>query len=247
LPWRKKWGFYYLYQPFLTAQLGLFGKGLSADLLKYFLLTIPSKFKLWDFPLNTKNVYQISGFTLQLRTNFILPLHNSYESLYAEYRQNVKRNIKKALQYNCTITKSIDIDAVMDLAKRFTSGISNYMDDLDRFLQLYHDLDQKKQACCYGVYSSRKELMASCVFFFSHQRAYYILVGNHPNGKTLGASHLLIDSFIKDHAGSNLILDFEGSDIPSLAFFYSSFGAIEEKYSYLKRNQLPWYIRLVKK
>ncbi|HQW43835.1 MAG TPA: hypothetical protein PLX74_06630, partial [Chitinophagaceae bacterium] len=86
-----------------------------------------------------------------------------------------------------------------------------------------------------------------CIFFFSHQRAYYILVGNSPNGKTIGASHMLIDAFIKDYAGKNIALDFEGSDIPSLAFFYSSFGAVHETYPALKINRLPFYLKWMKK
>ena len=74
-----------------------------------------------------------------------------------------------------------------------------------------------------------------------------LATGNHPDGKTIGASHALIDAFIKDHAGQDLILDFEGSDIRNLAFFYSSFGATEELYPALKINKLPWYIKLLKK
>ena len=93
---------------------------------------------------------------------------------------------------------------------------------------------------------SQNRLLASCIFFFSHNRAYYILVGNHPDGRTLGASHALIDAFIKDYAGSEMILDFEGSDIRNLAFFYSGFGAKEEIYPALKINRLPWYVRLFK-
>ena len=73
------------------------------------------------------------------------------------------------------------------------------------------------------------------------------MVGNHPDGKTIGASHALIDAFIKDHAGQDLILDFEGSDIRNLAFFYESFGATIEIYPALKINKLPWYARLLKK
>ena len=102
-------------------------------------------------------------------------------------------------------------------------------------------------AVTYGILSAQNELVASCVFFFSHKRAYYILVGNHPNGKTIGASHALIDAFIKDHAGKNILLDFEGSDIRNLAFFYSSFGAVEEKYAALQLNRLPFYLKWLKK
>jgi hypothetical protein len=62
----------------------------------------------------------------------------------------------------------------------------------------------------------------------------------------MGASHLLIDAFIKDHAGRQEILDFEGSDLRNLAFFYSSFGSTQERYATIRLNRLPWYIRWLK-
>jgi len=85
------------------------------------------------------------------------------------------------------------------------------------------------------------------VFFYSHDRAYYILVGNHPEGRNLGASHGLIDAFIKDHAGKKLVFDFEGSDIEGLAQFYRGFGAVEEKYPAIRLNRLPWWMRWLKR
>jgi hypothetical protein len=99
----------------------------------------------------------------------------------------------------------------------------------------------------YGVLSAKGEILASAVFIFSHQRAYYILVGNHPNGRTLGASHALIDAFIHHHASTTLTLDFEGSDIRNLAFFYSSFGAFEEYYPAFRLNRLPFWMKWLKK
>ena len=108
-------------------------------------------------------------------------------------------------------------------------------------------MKEKHKAITYGIFSGEGQLLSSAVFFFSHNRAYYILVGNHPNGRTLGASHALIDSFIRDHSGRDLILDFEGSDIRNLAFFYSSFGAVEEKYFMLKWNRLPFGLKWLKK
>ena len=61
----------------------------------------------------------------------------------------------------------------------------------------------------------------------------------HPDGRTSGASHLMIDYFIQEHAGQDLILDFEGSSISSLAFFYKSFGGQLEKFAGIKLNRLP--------
>jgi lipid II:glycine glycyltransferase (peptidoglycan interpeptide bridge formation enzyme) len=116
-----------------------------------------------------------------------------------------------------------------------------------RFRLLYQQLHREKKAITYGILSGKDALLASAVFFYSHSRAYYILVGNHPDGRTTGASHALIDAFIRDHAGQNIILDFEGSDIPNLALFYSGFGALEEKYAAIKNNNLPFYMKWLKK
>src|SRR5262245_12061858 len=49
LTWNRKYGIYYLYQPFLTAQLGVFGRSVNAAMLETFLQAIPSKFRYWDF------------------------------------------------------------------------------------------------------------------------------------------------------------------------------------------------------
>jgi hypothetical protein len=43
LPWKKKYGIYYLTQPFLTAQLGVFGKMITPVILEDFLNAIPSR------------------------------------------------------------------------------------------------------------------------------------------------------------------------------------------------------------
>ena len=132
----------------------------------------------------------------------------------------------------------------MEQAKDFSPATKT---DYTNFKKLYQLLYQQQQATTYGVYTAAGMLVSSCVFFFFKNRVYYILVGNHPDGKTIGASHLLIAAFIKDHAGQNLVLDFEGSDIRNLAFFYSSFGALEEKYAGIKMNRLPKFLQLFKK
>jgi hypothetical protein len=248
LTWNKKYGIHYLYQPFLTAQLGVFGHNITAGLVEAFLNAIPSKFKYWDFYLNHKNVFAVNGFDIYERSNYVLRLNQSYEELSSQYRDNIRRNVRKAQQVGCLVKKDFDVEKVITLAMRqMRHHTKESTGNAERFWKLYKYLHARQMAITYGVFSAQDELLASCAFFFSHRRAYYILVGNHPNGKTLGASHALIDAFIKDHAGKNLLLDFEGSDIPSLAFFYSSFGAAEESFAGIRRNKLPFYLKWMKR
>ncbi|MET0462483.1 MAG: GNAT family N-acetyltransferase [Chitinophagaceae bacterium] len=247
LTWNKKYGIAYLYQPFLSAQLGIFGNELNSDILRSFFDAVPSRFRHWDIYLNHRNLFPVEDYPLYIRKNFVLPLNRSYEQIYNSYRENTQRNIKKAKQFGCKAVKDIEAERVIELAiAQMRQYTKESTDNIERFKRLYDQLYQRKQAVCYGIISAKEILIASCIFFFSHNRAYYILVGNHPDGRTLGASHALIDTFIQDHAGKNLLLDFEGSDIRNLAFFYSSFGAVEENYSALRLNRLPFYLRWAK-
>ncbi len=248
LTWRKKYGIRYLYQPFFTASLGVFGNNMSATLLNDFLLAIPAKFKYWDIYLNAGNYFELPAFKLYERANYVLSLQNNYQQLFQQFRNNIKRNIVKAKNLQLLVQKNMPVGNVIELAKEQSTSFSPVSDkDYERFKKLYHHLYNNKQAATYGVYTPQKQLVASCVFFFSHKRAYYILAGNHPNGKTLGASHALIAAFIEEYAAHDILLDFEGSDVSSLAFFYSSFGAVSEKYVGLKNNKLPRLLKLFKK
>jgi hypothetical protein len=248
LIWNKKYGFYYLYQPAFTASLGVFGKNLTEMLIGEFIQAIPSKFKLTEISLNSGNIFSIpTGFSI-LRSNYILHLNKSYEELYKAYRDNHKRNINKAFQLGCSVSREVPVDEIIHLNKEQLQHIDGTKpEDYPNFKKLYEFLKTRGQAKTYAIIDPKKTALASAVFFFSHNRAYYIMVGNHPDGKSIGASHALIDAFIKDHAGQDLILDFEGSDIRNLAFFYSGFGATEEIYPALKINQLPFYVKWLKK
>lgn len=248
LTWNKKYGIAYLYQPAFTASLGIFGKNLTENLISSFIESIPKKFKLIQIALNHGNVLSTPmGFSM-IRNNYTLSLNKDYQSLYSSYKENIRRNIKKAQQIVCTVKKDIPVTDVIALSKPAMQQLSNVKEhDYKNFESLYQLLRQQNKAITYGVYAPNNKLVASCVYFFSHKRAYYILVGNHPNGKTLGASHYLIDRFIFDHANQDLWLDFEGSDIRNLAFFYSSFGADVEIYTFLKINRLPFWMKWVKK
>ncbi len=245
LTWNKKYTIHYLYQPFFCAQLGIFANNISSEIVKAFLENIPSKFKYWDFYLNRDNLFSIPNYPMYERSNYVLPLQNNYENIAGNFAQSHVRNIKRATQQGNTVQKNIPIADIIALAKEQTKNFSPITEkDYDNFSKLFEMLHEKKLAVTYGVYSSQNQLTASCAYVFSHQRAYYILVGNHPDGRTSGASHLMIDHFIKENSGENLLLDFEGSSINSLAFFYKSFGATLEKYPGIKVNRLPAIAKL---
>lgn len=248
LTWNSKYGIKYLHQPFLTAQLGVFGKGITEYNRGKFFETIPSSFRYIDISLNSENIMSSpSGFNI-LRSNYTLDLGKEYKELYSKYNENIQRNIKKALQAGCVLQKEFDAEKVIQLAiAQMKEYGKESKDNVERFRKLYRLLHEKQMALTYGIADKEGKLLSSCIFFFSHNRAYYILVGNNPDSRDAGASHALIDAFIKDHAGQNIIFDFEGSDMPGLAAFYRGFGAVHEPYPHLRINRLPFFLKWLKK
>jgi hypothetical protein len=255
LTWNKKWGIHYLYQPAFTAALGVFGKNLNRQIVNQMLDAIPLKFRLIEIELNSGNKFDwpVNPFRyydsdepgkieMNVRLNFVLDLSRPYQELYAGYRENLKRNLKKSSGQQLRYATGIPGDEVLQLARIQMNRVSDYSDrDFENFRKLCLQLQSKGKAITCGVYTASNELAASAVFFYSHNRAYYILVGNQAN-RTEGASHFLLDRFIHDHAGKKWLLDFEGSDIEGLAYFYSSFGATEESYYSARASQLPRWI-----
>ncbi len=55
----------------------------------------------------------------------------------------------------------------------------------------------------------------------------------------------MIDRYIHLHCGTQACIDFEGSDIPTVARFYEGFGASAEQYYSYRINRLPWLLKKI--
>lgn len=247
LVWRKKLGIHYLYYPPFCASLGVFGNHLTPSVIGKFLSAIPRKFRYWDFPLNFGNLIDLEKFPFTIRSNYILDLCAGYAAISANYRENLRRNIRKSATLGFSVSIDFPVQEVVALASLYTPKAVFAPEIYTRFKEIYSILASRGKAKTYGIRNEKGTLLASGAFLFDDKRAYYMLAGNHPDGKTVGASHAMLDAFIKDHAGQQLILDFEGSDIRNLAYFYSGFGASVENYPVVQINRLPAAVRWVKK
>lgn len=103
-----------------------------------------------------------------------------------------------------------------------------------------------KTGYLYGAFNSRNMLCAAGFFVYSNQKACFILSVSNDEGKAQSAMFLLVDEFIKDFSGQNMILDFEGSNIEGIARFYKGFGATAFNFPTIKSNKLPYPLKLLK-
>jgi len=73
-----------------------------------------------------------------------------------------------------------------------------------------------------------------CYTLFKDRFTYLIPVSNE-QGKKDSAMFYLVDHLIRQTAGQDKILDFEGSSIHGVARFYRGFGAENQPYHIIKK------------
>jgi hypothetical protein len=237
--WKKKAGILYMYQPYYTQQLGVFSREyVDPELIRRLLLILYKKFRFAGMNVNAKNlVGEEEPFAVDDKSNYILKLNRGYHDMYTSFTTNAKRNIRKALEYADLMEKSLPVEELVKL-KRENDVIKRTDEDYIWLSTLLETILQRGAGKIYAIRLD-KEVIAAAFFAFSKTRAIYLLSASNGNGKERRGMFRIIDAFIRDHAGSGLILDFEGSNIPSVARFFGGFGAQPEIYQGISFSRLP--------
>ena len=245
-----KLGIKYLYQPYFTQQLGIFSRHhLTPDLVGEFLGNIPSKFRFIEINLNTFNKIESDKYKTVLRLNHELDLINSYENIVSGYDQNTRRNLRKAYNGGITVRHKVDPDELIALFRE-NWGIKESKLKFHHY-QLIRDIMihalKSTFSMVLGAYPADNKLCAGMFFLKEGDKAILLLAGSDTRSRDNGAMFLLLDTFIRDHSGQAIILDFEGSNDPNVARFYKGFGAGESFYYQVRINRLdPITLHLVK-
>jgi len=247
---RRKFGISYIYQPFFTQQLGLYSTTkLDTEALGAFIQAIPSKFMQVEINLNTLNKTEELSIKMIPQLNHELDLIHSYEKIREGFSENLVRNLKKPEKAELTISKNIKPDDIIDLFRKNRGKDITHLGDKD-----YLKLKRIAYTCMYkgianirGVYDQHNQLCAGAFFILSNKKAIFLFSGLSEDGRQAGAMPFLIDSFIREHVGRHLTFDFDGSNDPSLARFYKSFGSKECIYQRVVINRLPFDLKVFKK
>jgi|JI10StandDraft_1071094.scaffolds.fasta_scaffold175881_1 hypothetical protein len=229
LPWRRKWGIAYIYTPAWIQQLGIFFKvQLSEQHFLELMAAVPAKFKKISLLFNEQNF--INHPQISVRNNFLLSLHDSYEQLFNNYQKNRHQALKNALEFETIIQFSTTPDAIIQLHQEFIQPKTHLKHtDMDHLKKLLSTLKIDSEVYYYESWFKNK-LIGGAIFLKSGNRYYYLLSAVNEDGKKMQSMSLILNEFIKNHAGQNCFFDFEGSMIPGIASFFKSFGA--EKVSY---------------
>jgi len=249
LVWNRKYKIPYLYQPFFTQQLGIFaGKKIKETTVKKFLEAIPSEYQFIEMNLNYANYADAEDFKITERRNLVLDLNKTYTDIETEFSDNLKRNLKKAQKANLHIHTHIKPETLVDFYAEHTGKkVKEWQPKMKHTLHriIYNAMHYNMGQLC-AVHNAKGDLIAADFFLSSKKRIINLLPASNDEGKELHAMTHLLSFIIQTHSNKEMVLDFEGSMIEGVARYYKSFGAVDQPYWHLKRNNLPWYARMLK-
>ena len=253
LTWKKKLGIKYLHQPAFFQQGGIFCSHiLSVEVIESFISLASAHFKFAEITLNhlNKTINSNSFYTTSLRNNYILKLNSAYETLSEKYALDIKQSLKRLSKFQLQYKHSEDYKSVIKQYKklykeRLPSFVNKDYINFEELCDFYYS--QNKLIVRHVMSNDNLEILASVLLLKDEKRLYNIVSCIFPNGKKFLANYFLYDAIINEFSNQNLIFDFEGSDVPGIAYFYEKFTKENEPYPYIKWNNLPAPIKLIKR
>lgn len=228
LPISKKFLVKYIYQPFFCQQLGVVSNSEKPTFIEPFIELIRKEYLLSFINFNYQN--QCKEFILERRKNLILPLNKSLADIQKKYSDNLRRNLRKADKLSLRFSEQKPADFETFYLQHTASKDDNFKTKNEPVLfNLIQAIEAHGKARYFSVHKE-ESLLATCLIVKENNRLIYLMPACSHLGREFSAMHWLINQIIEFHADQDLILDFEGSSVDSIAKFYESFGAEKEVY-----------------
>lgn len=244
--WRKKAGIRYCYDVPFVQQLGWFGKVAVDNLLLLDHLFNFCSYGDYNFHFNS-TMKEEKNFIL--RTNFILDLSSASNNITSKYSNGLTDKLKKASKVPLNYKHAHWQKAVETYQQLYSQRVAHVTaKDYNNFINLCKALEKQQKVFARGVIDdASNEMLSVALFFKDADRIYNMINATNNAGKKKEANVLLLNNVINEFAGSGLIFDFEGSDIPGVKSFYQKFGAVNQPYHHLHFNHLPVALKWLKR
>jgi len=250
LPFKKKFGLKYLVQPVFCQQLGAFGINANVS-TRDFLDAIPRRFLRVRLHLNP--YFDLDSLINQTSTKKNIGLKTSDEKKLA-LKINMTLDLSQPLDYNKDCRKNLSRLAELPIEYHINSisiedAIATYrkawgkqnLDLGDHQYGLFSNAcSDKFSFTVSAIQKNTGELLGAAIFLITPENTrrslHYLCAGPTEAGKTIGIMHGIINYILQKHQGGNVLFDFEGSSIESVASFYKKFGAKEAPFFCFNRG-----------
>lgn len=248
LPFKKKFGIKYIIQPVFCQQLGAFGSNVNVS-TNDFLSAIPKRFLRVRLQLNpyfdqTNEVESIqtkpagiiaSSRKLTTKTNMTIQL-----SQPLDYNKDCKKNLHRLAEL--PIEYKINAISIRDAIDTYRKAWGKQNPEIgDEHYQLFANACTEKLSFTVTAHHQKEgDLLGAAIFLITPENTkrslHYVCAGPTEAGKSIGVMHGIIDFILNRYKGENMLFDFEGSSIASVASFYKKFGANEEPFFCFNRG-----------
>ena len=248
LPFKKKFGIKYIVQPVFCQQLGAFGSNINVS-THHFLSAIPKRFLRVRLQLNpyfdqTNEVESIqtkpagiigSSGKLTTKTNMTIQL-----SQPLDYNKDCKKNLHRLAEL--PIEYKINAISIRDAIDTYRKAWGKQNPEIgDEHYQRFANACKEKLSFTVTAHHQKEgDLLGAAIFLITPENTkrslHYVCAGPTEAGKSIGVMHGIIDFILNRYKGENMLFDFEGSSIASVASFYKKFGANEEPFFCFNRG-----------
>ncbi|MBY0348075.1 MAG: hypothetical protein GTN67_08835 [Hydrotalea flava] len=248
VPFKRKCGIAYCYQPNFIQQLGLFEKNYNTYPIHELLKWVLKEFKYGNLFIPFYHpLPNIQNCTIQVRDNFVLNLKADYSQIAANYSGDLKRNLMKAYSNQLVYHDKTHAQLILNhFYQLYHPAMHLKQQDITAFATLLMQNEMQSYFFVRGVNAANGVLVAGAIFLKDCNRIYNIMNFTTEAGRKLSANHYLLDQCIHEFAGKALLFDFEGSSQKGIQAFYKNFHPDHHPYLQLHINQLPLLFRYLK-
>lgn len=240
---KKKWGFQQITMPHLTQYTGIWfdsqleEQNARQKALKAIIKQIPHFHRLilrFNYHLKDWLPFYWAGFQQTTRYTYIIPDTQNLESVFNNFSNSIKHEIKKA-EAIYTIKTSEDFDIFFKLKHVKDHTPTPIWKSLNTVLT------EKQCRAMYLAENTEGGIDAAAYIIWDKNSTYYLASGMNKQGRKYHAMPLILWQAIQDSAHRTPIFDFEGSMIESIEPFFRKFGAVQMPYFQLSKFSNRWW------
>ncbi|MGM0648243.1 MAG: GNAT family N-acetyltransferase [Bacteroidota bacterium] len=173
-----------------------------------------------------------NGFSQSTRYTYRLPDISDLDLVYSGFKNNVKRNLKKAEDQ--FLVRSLEMGELKNFYKIIKANKrANY--SFDYMQNMIKSCEQQNCGKTYAAFDQQGTFYAAIFVVWDQQSAYYLIGARDPKLQTQQAMTLNIWRAIQEMSGRTKAFDFEGSMIEPVERYFRTYGAVQNSYFHVQK------------
>jgi hypothetical protein len=244
---KQKFGIQYLYTPPFIQQLGFIGN--NELVTEKVIAAIFEVVKYGSVNLNFSNINFNALQQCKAHNNYLIDLNQNYQQIKANYKKSIDYSLNKASKQNLKYVIDISFEiAIENYQKHNQQALQHVgLEDYNNLGKLLSELQQEEKVIVRKVVNGSNETLSIAVLLKDNKRFYNLINYTSNEGRQAEANYFLYGKILEEFAETPMLFDFEGSDLPGVKSFYEKFGAVNEPYFHWHFNQLPFFLKWIKK